>query len=33
VLWAACGVAPEEAYEALEARTNRSGIEEKKSRG
>ena len=33
VLWAACGVTPEEAYRALDARTNRSGIEEKKSRG
>ena len=33
VLWAACGVTPDEAYKALEARTNRSGIEEKKSRG
>ena len=33
VLWAACGVTPDEAYAALDARTNRSGIEEKKSRG
>lgn len=33
VLWAACGVAPEDAYKALDARTHRSGIEEKKSRG
>src|SRR6201986_4645832 len=33
VLWAECGVTPDEAYEALDARTNRSGIEEKKSRG
>jgi len=33
VLWAACDVTPEEAYKALDARTNRSGIEEKKSRG
>ena len=33
VLWAECGVTPEEAYAALDARTNRSGIEEKKSRG
>ena len=33
VLWAASGVTPDEAYAALEARTNRSGIEEKKSRG
>jgi phosphoribosyl-ATP pyrophosphohydrolase len=33
VLWAACGITPEEAYKALDARTNRSGIEEKNSRG
>jgi phosphoribosyl-ATP pyrophosphohydrolase len=33
VLWAACGVTPEDAYTALDARTHRSGIEEKKSRG
>lgn len=33
VLWAACGVTPAEAYAALEARANRSGIEEKNSRG
>ena len=33
VLWAECGVTPDEAYAALDARTNRSGIEEKKSRG
>ena len=33
VLWAACDVTPDEAYMALDARTNRSGIEEKKSRG
>ncbi|HWA30399.1 MAG TPA: phosphoribosyl-ATP diphosphatase [Rhizomicrobium sp.] len=33
VLWAACGVTPEDAYKALDARTHRSGIEEKKSRG
>ncbi len=33
VLWAACGVTPDEAYKALDARTNRSGLEEKKSRG
>ena len=33
VLWAACGVEPKDAYAALEARTNRSGIEEKNSRG
>jgi phosphoribosyl-ATP pyrophosphohydrolase len=32
VLWAACGLAPEDAYKALEARANRSGIEEKASR-
>jgi phosphoribosyl-ATP pyrophosphohydrolase len=33
VLWAACDVTPDEAYTALDARANRSGIEEKKSRG
>ena len=33
VLWAACGVEPKDAYAALEARTTRSGIEEKNSRG
>jgi phosphoribosyl-ATP pyrophosphohydrolase len=33
VLWAALGITPEEAYTALDARTHRSGIEEKKSRG
>jgi phosphoribosyl-ATP pyrophosphohydrolase len=33
VLWAACGITPEEAYKALDARTNRSGIEERNSRG
>jgi phosphoribosyl-ATP pyrophosphohydrolase len=33
VLWAACGVTPEDAYAALEARVGRSGLEEKKSRG
>jgi len=33
VLWAASGVTPEDAYKALEARTQRSGIDEKKSRG
>lgn len=33
VLWAACDVTPEEAYAALDARTHRSGIDEKKSRG
>jgi phosphoribosyl-ATP pyrophosphohydrolase len=33
VLWAACGVSPQDAYAALEARVGRSGLEEKKSRG
>jgi phosphoribosyl-ATP pyrophosphohydrolase len=33
VLWAARDIKPEEAYKALDARTNRSGIEEKNSRG
>jgi phosphoribosyl-ATP pyrophosphohydrolase len=33
VLWAARDVTPEEVYKALDARTNRSGIEEKNSRG
>jgi phosphoribosyl-ATP pyrophosphohydrolase len=33
VLWAACDIKPEDAYAALEERTNRSGIEEKNSRG
>ncbi|MGN6515265.1 MAG: phosphoribosyl-ATP diphosphatase [Rhizomicrobium sp.] len=33
VLWAACGITPDEAYAALKARANRSGIEEKSSRG
>jgi phosphoribosyl-ATP pyrophosphohydrolase len=33
VLWAACGVDPKDAYAALDARTNRSGVEEKNSRG
>ena len=33
VLWAACDVAPADAYAALDARTNRSGLDEKKSRG
>ena len=33
VLWAAHGVTPQDAYKALDARTHRSGIEEKKSRG
>jgi phosphoribosyl-ATP pyrophosphohydrolase len=32
VLWAACGLEPQDAYATLEARVNRSGIEEKKSR-
>jgi phosphoribosyl-ATP pyrophosphohydrolase len=32
VLWAACGVTPDDAYAALEARVGRSGLEEKKSR-
>ena len=32
VLWAARDVTPEEVYKALDARTNRSGIEEKNSR-
>lgn len=33
VLWAACGVTPDDAYSALDARTHRSGIEEKNVRG
>jgi len=33
VLWAACGVAPKDVYRALEARTQRSGLAEKASRG
>lgn len=33
VLWAACDITPEEIYKALDARTQRSGIEEKASRG
>ncbi|MBS0274894.1 MAG: phosphoribosyl-ATP diphosphatase [Proteobacteria bacterium] len=33
VLWAACDIVPDEVYMALGARTSRSGIEEKKSRG
>src|SRR5690348_7315343 len=33
VLWAASGVTPDEAYKALDARTHRSGLDEKKSRG
>lgn len=32
VLWAACGVEPQEVYAALEAREGRSGIEEKAAR-
>ena len=32
VLWAACGVEPDEVYAALEARTQRSGLEEKAAR-
>jgi phosphoribosyl-ATP pyrophosphohydrolase len=32
VLWAACDLNPQDAYAALEARTHRSGIEEKNSR-
>ncbi len=32
VLWAACGIAPSDAYAALEARAGRSGLEEKASR-
>jgi len=32
VLWAACGVTPNEAYAALDARVGRSGLEEKTSR-
>src|SRR5580698_4596811 len=32
VLWAACGIVPEDAYKALESRANRSGIDEKASR-
>jgi phosphoribosyl-ATP pyrophosphohydrolase len=31
-LWAACGIEPKDAYAALEARTGRSGLEEKASR-
>ncbi|HEY1837540.1 MAG TPA: phosphoribosyl-ATP diphosphatase [Rhizomicrobium sp.] len=33
VLWAACDLDPRDAYAALDARTQRSGIDEKKSRG
>ena len=32
VLWAACGIKPEDVYEALAAREGRSGLEEKASR-
>jgi phosphoribosyl-ATP pyrophosphohydrolase len=32
VLWAACGVTPADAYQALAARAGRSGLEEKASR-
>jgi phosphoribosyl-ATP pyrophosphohydrolase len=32
VLWAACGIEPEEVYAALAAREGRSGLEEKASR-
>jgi phosphoribosyl-ATP pyrophosphohydrolase len=32
VLWAACGMTPAEAYDALEARVGRSGLAEKASR-
>jgi len=32
VLWVACGVNPEDAYAALEARANSSGLEEKSAR-
>ncbi len=32
VLWAACGITPEDVYAALEAREGRSGLEEKASR-
>jgi len=32
VLWAACGIEPEEVYGALAAREGRSGLEEKASR-
>jgi phosphoribosyl-ATP pyrophosphohydrolase len=32
VLWAACGIAPEEVYAALAAREGRSGLQEKASR-
>ena len=32
VLWAACGIRPEDVYAALAAREGRSGLEEKASR-
>ena len=32
VLWAACGIEPQQVYGALAARENRSGLEEKASR-
>ena len=32
VLWAACGIEPEDVYAALKARESRSGLEEKASR-
>ena len=32
VLWAACGVTPDDAYRALEARAGRSGLDEKGAR-
>src|ERR1700689_5714411 len=32
VLWAACGVTPDDAYDALEARVGRSGLDEKNGR-
>jgi phosphoribosyl-ATP pyrophosphohydrolase len=32
VLWAACGISPDDVYRALEARTGRSGLEEKAAR-
>ncbi len=32
VLWAACGIEPEQVYAALEARVGRSGLEEKATR-
>lgn len=33
VLWTACGLTPQDAYRALEARAGRSGLEEKAARG